>query len=54
MVSDRVIEVRRLRRSYGGVERLRGISFSVERGEIFGFLGTNGAGKPITELNIYC
>ena len=48
MVSDRVIEVRRLRKSYGGVERLHGISFSVERGEIFGFLGTNGAGKTTT------
>lgn len=42
-MGDRVIDVRRLRKSYGGVERLHGISFSVERGEIFGFLGTNGA-----------
>jgi len=47
-VGDRVIDVRRLRKSYGGVERLYGISFSVERGEIFGFLGTNGAGKTTT------
>ena len=47
-MGDRVIDVRRLRKSYGGVERLFGISFSVERGEIFGFLGTNGAGKTTT------
>jgi ABC-2 type transport system ATP-binding protein len=47
-VSDRVIEVRRLRKSYGGVERLHGISFGVDCGEIFGFLGTNGAGKTTT------
>jgi len=39
-VGDRVIDVRRLRKSYVGVERLHGISFSVERGEIFGFLLT--------------
>ena len=47
-VRDRVIDVRRPRESYGGVERLHGISFSVERGEIFGFRGTIGAGKTTT------
>ncbi len=47
-VSDRVIEVRRLRKSYGGVERVHGISFGVDRGQVFGFLGTNGAGKTTT------
>jgi len=47
-VSDHAIEVRGLRKSYGGVERLHGVSFTVEAGEIFGFLGTNGAGKTTT------
>ena len=47
-MSDHAIEVRRLRKSYGGVERLHGVSFSVDYGEIFGFLGTNGAGKTTT------
>lgn len=47
-MSNRVIEVRQLRKSYGGVERVHGISFFVDRGEVFGFLGTNGAGKTTT------
>ena len=37
-----------LRRRYGSTEVLRGMSFSVERGELFGLLGTNGAGKTTT------
>jgi ABC-2 type transport system ATP-binding protein len=42
------IEVRELRKSYGGVEALRGISFEVAQGEVFGLLGPNGAGKTTT------
>ena len=40
-----MIEVENLRKRYGSVEALRGISFHVDRGEIVGFLGPNGAGK---------
>jgi ABC-2 type transport system ATP-binding protein len=42
------ISVRDLRKSYGAVEAVRGISFDVERGEVFGLLGPNGAGKTTT------
>jgi ABC-2 type transport system ATP-binding protein len=37
-----------LRKSYGALEAVRGISFTVEEGEVFGLLGPNGAGKTTT------
>jgi ABC-2 type transport system ATP-binding protein len=40
-----VIETRDLRKRYGRVEALRGVTLSVEPGEVFGLLGQNGAGK---------
>ncbi len=43
-----VIEVRDLRKSYGGVEAVRGVTFEVEQGEVFCLLGPNGAGKTST------
>jgi len=43
-----LLEVRDLAFAYGDREAVRGISFSIRRGEIFGFLGPNGAGKTTT------
>ena len=48
MTSDSVLSVRNLRKSYGAVVAVDGISFEVHRGEIFGLLGPNGAGKTTT------
>jgi len=43
-----VIEVQDLVKHFGKVEALRGISFTVNQGEVFGFIGNNGAGKSTT------
>ena len=53
MSADHVIEVKDLRRRFGDFEAVRGVSFHVERGEIFGYLGANGAGKSTT-IRILC
>jgi ABC-2 type transport system ATP-binding protein len=42
------LTVRELRKSYGALEAVAGITFTVEQGEVFGLLGPNGAGKTTT------
>ena len=48
MTAEAAIQVRGLRKSYGGREAVRGIDFEVRIGEVFGLLGPNGAGKTTT------
>jgi drug efflux transport system ATP-binding protein len=43
-----VIEVDRLQRRFGSFRAVKGVSFAVSRGEVFGLLGANGAGKTTT------
>ena len=43
-----IVEVLNLRKRYGLIQALKGISFSIGKGEIVGFLGPNGAGKSTT------
>ncbi|GCE48493.1 ABC-2 type transport system ATP-binding protein [Thermosporothrix hazakensis] len=47
-MSELMIEAFELSRTFGAKEAVKGINFSVRRGEIFGFLGHNGAGKTTT------
>jgi len=47
-MASSVLQVENLTKRYGDVEALRGVSFAVEEGEVFGLLGPNGAGKTTT------
>ncbi|MCH6256453.1 ABC transporter ATP-binding protein [Puniceicoccaceae bacterium K14] len=43
-----MVEVDNLKKSYGSLQAVKGVSFTIEKGEILGFLGPNGAGKSTT------
>ena len=43
-----MVQVENLKKNYGTIEAVKGISFSVKEGNLFSFLGTNGAGKSTT------
>jgi len=47
-MTDLVIEINGLRKSFGKFEALRGLDLQVQRGHVHGFLGPNGAGKSTT------
>ena len=52
-MNEPIISVRELSKSFGGFKAVDRISFEVVRGEIFGFLGANGAGKT-TAMRMLC
>ena len=45
---NNIIEIKNLSKSFGTVKAVRDISFHVKKGELFAFLGVNGAGKSTT------
>jgi ABC-2 type transport system ATP-binding protein len=47
-MSQPILRVNNLKKSYGSRQVVKGVSFDVYRGEIFGILGPNGAGKTTT------
>jgi ABC-2 type transport system ATP-binding protein len=53
MTTENIIEVEDLVRHFGNIKAVDGVTFSIPRGELFGFLGPNGAGKSTT-INILC
>ena len=50
---NNIIEINRLCKNYGDIKALNNLSFKVKEGELFAFLGVNGAGKS-TAINIIC
>ena len=47
-MSDAIIRVEQLSKTFGTIDAVKDVSFDVSRGEIFAFLGPNGAGKTTT------
>lgn len=48
MIDKDIISIKNFKLSFGNKEIIRGLSFNVKKGEIFGFLGSNGSGKTTT------
>ena len=53
MNSDAIIKIDNLNKSFGDVKAVKDLSFQVKKGELFAFLGVNGAGKSTT-ISIIC
>ena len=51
-MNEYIISVRELTKCFGDFTAVNRISFDVQRGEIFGFLGANGAGKSPTSASL--
>ena len=50
---EHIIEIKHLSKSFGDIKAVQDLSFCVKRGELFAFLGVNGAGKS-TAISIMC
>ena len=50
---ENIIEIKNLNKSFGDVHAVNDLSFHVKKGELFAFLGVNGAGKSTT-ISIMC
>ena len=50
---EHIIEINNLKKSFGNIKAVNNISFKVNKGELFAFLGENGAGKSTT-ISIIC
>lgn len=50
---NNIIEIKNLYKSFGDIKAVQNLSFKVKEGELFAFLGVNGAGKS-TAINIIC
>ncbi|WP_102262584.1 ABC transporter ATP-binding protein [Mesobacillus jeotgali] len=48
MSNESIVDVKELKKRYGSFTAVKGVSFQVKKGEIFGLLGPNGAGKTTT------
>jgi ABC-2 type transport system ATP-binding protein len=53
-MTENIVEVSNLVKSFNGIEAVKGASFTIHRGEIFGLLGPNGAGKTTTISMMTC
>jgi ABC-2 type transport system ATP-binding protein len=53
-MTENIVEVSNLVKSYNGIPAVNGIDFTIHRGEIFGLLGPNGAGKTTTISMLTC
>ena len=53
MAMEKIIEIKNLCKSFGKIHAVNDLTFSVREGELFAFLGENGAGKSTT-ISIFC
>jgi ABC-2 type transport system ATP-binding protein len=53
-MTDPILITQALRKSYGEIEAVKGVSFEIQRGEIFSLLGPNGAGKTTVISMLSC